>query len=400
MSGEAASPFNARAIAALIVAAAIGFIGFWLLSAFVPQLSSGNDGGAHALSRSATGYSVLVRLLEDAHQPVSVSRDDTPANGGLIILTPTRPDAEAMNAIRMRHAAATILVVLPKWTTEAHPDHAGWVRRAGLAQGPAAVLAGLVDSPVIVAPAPTGGPDWVDGGGKRATFRLRVPEAPLLVNGPGLEPVVALGDGMLIARLTSQPNVLILADADLLNNHGVAQPERAVSAIRLVTSLADGGPIAFDVTLNGFGAGRSLLRLAFTPPFLGLTLCLLLAAMLALWAGFVRFGPPWREQRAVALGKAALVANGAQLIVQAGRLVRFADDYAAVVREAAARRLHAPAGLHGDALDRWLDRFPDARGQRFSILTAALVAARSPTETLSRARALGEWRKDVLRDSQ
>ena len=106
-----------------------------------------------------------------------------------------------------------------------------------------------------------------------------------------------------------------------------------------------------------------------------------------------------RELRTIAFGKAALVANSAQLIVQARRLPGFADRYVAMVREAAAQRLHAPTGLAGVALDRWLDRFTDSQGRRFSELAARLEQARSAPDIVAGASALGQWRKDILRDS-
>jgi hypothetical protein len=102
----------------------------------------------------------------------------------------------------------------------------------------------------------------------------------------------------------------------------------------------------------------------------------------------------------VALGKSALVANGARLIVQARRVPQFAPRYVALVRDAAARALHAPPGLDGAALDAWLDRFPDAQGRRFTSLAHALTAAHNPIDCVAHAGALGQWRKDVIRGGQ
>jgi hypothetical protein len=218
-----------------------------------------------------------------------------------------------------------------------------------------------------------------------------------------LSSIVTAPNGQsVVARVLRQPQLYILSDADLIANHGVATAERAQSAVALIGQIAPGQPVIFDVTLNGYGSSRSLLRLAFTPPFLGLTLCLMMAGLLALLAGFVRFGPPLRDLRAVAFGKAALVANSARLIVQAQRVQHFAATYADHVRHSVARRMHAPANLSGSDLDAWLDRLGRGRtgGDRaksFSGLAAALTTASSGSEAVARARALGQWRKDILR---
>src|SRR6185436_15439404 len=64
-----------------------------------------------------------------------------------------------------------------------------------------------------------------------------------------------------------------------------------------------------------------LLRLVLEPPFLAMTLALLVAALLAGFHGAIRFGQPRREERTIALGKAALVENSAGLIRLARREV-------------------------------------------------------------------------------
>ncbi len=384
------SAFNAQVIAAVVVAGIIGFIAFWALSAFAPQLGSGRDGGAHALSRGATSYSAIVELLRASGVPVEIDRDDDD-DPGLLILTPTMTTSaqDIMDRIAT-HNTRPLLIVLPRWQTAADPDRTGWVRQ-GPAQQPQPLLAAAPLGLTVTLGTAPGGPR---GNG------ITLPVTVQTIRGPGLSPIITTADGSaVVARLDRFPQVMILSDADLIANHGVATAVGAQSAVALLMEIAPGHPVFFDVALNGYGANRSLLRLAFTPPFLGLTLCLLAAGLLALWSGFARFGPAWRDIRSVAFGKAGLVSNSAQLIVQAQRVPHFARTYADQVRDVAARRLHAPAGLRGTALETWLDRFPDSRQAHFSRLAGDLAAARTTPEAVARARALGLWRKDILRDS-
>src|SRR3546814_17373499 len=58
--------FNPRLIAGVVAIGVIAFIALWALIALGPQLSSGNDGGGHALSKAATGYAGIVDLAEGA----------------------------------------------------------------------------------------------------------------------------------------------------------------------------------------------------------------------------------------------------------------------------------------------------------------------------------------------
>lgn len=423
MSGASGNPFNGRAIAALIVAGLIGFVGFWVLTAFAPELGGGRNAQAHALSRSAVGFAGIVELAKAGGLSTHVTR--RPAEGvpgaerselgGLLVLTPPIGTSRAQIDERIRDFGGSVLIILPKHVT--HPDPMGRDRvlPARRGDGPqvqlddaAAMLAGEVEGirrtyrtngnvagrrPISVNP-------WGEG-----AISLILPNSLQSItqhDGNGMRPIISVGEQVIVAELPGRGSTYVLSEPDLLNNLAIKDDARAASAFALLRALAGPDePVAFDVSLNGLGGGgRSLLRTAFVPPFLGLTLCLLAGGVLALWQGFVRFGPPWREARRIALGKAALVANGAALIVQARRVPHFAARYSAMVREAVARRLHAPARLDGAELDRWLDRFVDHRGKRFSDYLARLEAARGSGDCVESAGALGQWRKEILRDSE
>lgn len=411
MSAQSGGGFNARVIAAVIIAGIVGFIGYWALSAFAPDMDAGRDGQAHGLSSAATGYSGVVALLRKSGRTVSILREadagvpdaGNSELGGLLILTPTPQTKPADIVKRLERVSGPVLIVLPKYVTAAAPAKRGWVMRRGMVDTPEAPL--QIDDWQLKPTAELSGFQGVNrmvSLWDESEFRLLMDAPQLLsVRGKGIEPLIEVDGHVVLAQLTGRGDTYILADPDFINNMALRDAAHASSAVALLRNIAGPDePIAFDVTLNGLGSGgQSLLRLAFVPPFLGLTLCLIIGAVLALWQGFIRFGPPWREERNVAFGKAGLVANSARLIVQARRIVNFASRYGAMVRETAARRLHAPPGLTGAALDQWLDRFADQRGQRFSTLLARLESAGNPVEIVQRAAALGQWRKDVLRES-
>jgi hypothetical protein len=138
-----------------------------------------------------------------------------------------------------------------------------------------------------------------------------------------------------------------------------------------------------------------LLRTALEPPFLAMTLALLFAAILAGLHGAFRFGPAQEEERAIAFGKAALVENSAGLIRLAKREANLGGAYADVIRQETARAANAPSWLQGEALDQYLDRM-NREGDNFSTLAERLALARDRTSLMRAARALFQWKKDML----
>ena len=147
--------------------------------------------------------------------------------------------------------------------------------------------------------------------------------------------------------------------------------------------------ITFDVTLNGFGASPSPLKLLFDPPFLAMTLTLAAAVLLAGVQATARFGPARRRARAIAFGKTALIDNAAALVRKAGRQERLGPRYVDLVRERAGGVFGVPARLQGAAVDGYLDGL---RGRaRFSALAAEAQAARDPRAMLAAAQALHHW---------
>jgi hypothetical protein len=156
----------------------------------------------------------------------------------------------------------------------------------------------------------------------------------------------------------------------------------------------DDGPVAFDLTLHGFGRSRSMLKTMLEPPFLALTLSILAAAMLAGLHAFGRFGPARDEPRALPFGKAALIDNAAGLIRRAGRGGHMGEAYVALTRDAAAHAIHAPP-LSEPELDALLDRAGPSDRPGFAQLAADARSARTPTTVADAARALYHWRRSL-----
>jgi len=401
-SGE--TIFQPFTVALMLAIGLLGFVGALTLGAYGPDLHKGNDGGGHALSNSAIGFSGLAELMRKTGHQVGVVRDRHQwADDDLLIATPPNGTIDVSGIVEGRPHQPT-LMILPKWQTVTDSEHDGWVHIVSLL--PTAEPAG------VLAPQSKLHIRRVASGGRRLTSKSLLPpdirfDAPRpiqVIAGSELAsqrvdgnevpsrfyPLIADRDGAVLAQIGPTP-LYVLADPDLIDNAGLTSLDHARAAVALIDWLATSshtGRINFDVTLNGLGHARSPLTLAFDPPFLAMTLAI--AAMLVLLglAALARFGAPRRRERAIAFGKAALVDNSAALIRKAGRAHRLGGRYAAAIRERAVRAFGVSARLKGEAIDAHLDRL--GRGS-FSDRVAAAEAANDDQSLLAAARALHDW---------
>lgn len=395
--------FNPKTVIGMIAAGILAFAAMLLLIAYGGNIRSGSDGGAHPLSVAATGFKGLVTLVGEYHDTGLVREEADERDDLLIVVIEERTEPERITDLLERRGNLPTLFVLPKWATVRDPARRGWVRALGPFVGTAAepALEGIevaVQSARGRSTAP--GPAAAEGVDILAGLRLPVPASAQTISGKGLTPLASVpGGGALVARMSEEPHYIV-ADPDLLNNHGLRDPARALAALQLVERLNGSGEgVDFDLGANGpaGAASRNVLRLAFEPPFLAMTLALFVAALLAGLHGAFRFGPVLREARSIAFGKAALVENSAGLLRLAEREVRLGAAYADVVRHETARTTGAPPALQGDRLDAYLNRLGRSGQPGFSELAAQLDHVRDRHGLMAAARALYQWKKEIIR---
>ncbi len=428
------NPFSPRAVLALVLGGGLLFLAIlWMIGSDF-EGGDNNDGGAHVGGKGLTGYAALAQLLERGGVEIQRSRTRQGLRAaGLLVLTPTRSadPKELDRIIKARRAIGPTLVVVPKWmalpirASKAYPDaKPGWVQTLGIDTPDWVNKVEALGSPAIMFDKEPGasGRLWTGLG----QDQLPAPDQPVQYLGSDqLVSLVRNGAGQMLAAYFDDGDYAELADAagvgssdyadeenrfpvtivaepDLLNNYGMADSRRARLALALVHAARNGagGPVLFDLTLPGHGAGKNLLTLAFTPPFLAATLCLLLAALVVGWRAFARFGPARRAARAIAFGKTALVGNAAGLIRRARRLHLLGGPYADAARERLAKALALPARLDAEGAETAIDRALAARdpaARPFSDTAAALRAARKPRELLAAAHDLHSLERTLIR---
>ncbi|MES1971758.1 MAG: hypothetical protein V4472_04810 [Pseudomonadota bacterium] len=383
--------FRARTIVLILAIGIVGFIATLVLGAYAPDLRSGRNGGAHALSTAAVGYSGLVRLAEATGRHPRIVRDEhLLGTEDLVVLTP-ETGATNIDGVLAQRSARPTLIVLPKWDIVADPARRGWARYTGLKSpyDPEGVLAPR--DKLKVARHRSGGVALVTSPDLPDTIRFVAPRPLQTVSGAGLIPLITDPQGRIVLGQLPDRTLYILADPDLLSNIGMANEHQARAALELLDWLNSNQAksIVFDVTLNGLGRSPSPLKLAFDPPFLAMTLTVAAAVLLAAWQAVARFGAPRRRERAIAFGKAALIDNAAALVRKAGRQAMLGGRYVEMIRERAVTVFGISPQVRDGALDAYLDGL--GRSARFTELAERANDARDRHEVLYAAQRLHQW---------
>lgn len=425
------NPFSVRMALVLVLFGALVFVALlWMIGAGMTS-GSANDGGGHAGGKGLNGYAAVAAYLERRGHAVRLTRSEGVFDDpGLLVLTPPQwADGEELDRIvlRRRHIGPT-LIVTPKWMAAPAPAGTpgakqGWVRLAGTQ--PPRWEGFLDDIGVEIGSIGKGKKAGWQGGGLEG----QLPDAKSVLwgTGPRLVPLVesrpagrtlaayvadegdypALEDMALESPEHSGDDIdvspiVVVFEPDLLNNHGFTDAANVRLAEALIRAMEEGGnkAINFDLTLNGHARSANLLTLAFTPPFLAATLCLLLAALAIGWRAFLRFGPPRKEERAIALGKKALVANTAGLLRRARRLHLIGGPYVERARDRIAHALALPRGAGREATDAAIDLALASRAPAstsFTELAGRLRSARSSHEIVKAAQNLHDLERTLTR---
>lgn len=388
MAGSSQDSFDRRTLFWGIAASLFAAAAFFLLSTYAPDFRRAGQGGATIQSRSGAGYAGLARLLALTGQAPVMARTGKALEGAALLIVPVAADTDpqALADLMKRRAYKATLVILPKWQTVPMPGHTGWEMR--VARLPTEAVNRLL-APLANARLGTS----ATRPGQRLTIAGRSMigvDDPQWIADPA--PMVAAAPGKaLLGRVAGHP-LYILSDPDLLNNAGIKDAARARAMLELIDGLRPNeDPVMIDETLSGGMRGHDLAKLLVEPPFLALTLTIMIAAILAFLHGLARFGPPRQDVRAIAFGKRALIDTTAMLFRRAGRLGGLGDPYAALMRVRAAALLDAPRGLSGEALDHWLDGRTQDSADGFAARIRAAQAATGEANMHAAARSLHQW---------
>ncbi len=400
--------FSGRTLVAIVAVGILAFVGTVYLTVFSDGGEPVYEIGPTSYSSSALGHKAFLQILRRLEIPVIVSRFKSGEKAGpgslLLLLEPMggkTPDNLVGGFGNLPHG----LLVLPKWLGRADPEKPSWIRK----MDPVA--------PQEIAPilkeAQIGGKVERHAG----TFTLELPDLggtialtdPQVITGSNLKPVVTLQGGVLIGEMRNgSGRQWILADPDLLSNHGIDEADNAVVAVALIDRLRpSGGVVIFDETIHGFEQPPNLFKAALRLPFAVVTLAAAVAVLLAIWAGMLRFGRPQADGRALQPGKVTLIRTAADLLHQAGRRsgaveLVLARYLRAQIADMLAR-VNGPRGLDEARQVAWLDHLAGAQRARpplkplvDAIEAASRPGAADPARALHLAADLHAWKQEFL----
>lgn len=399
-----ASPFPRRMLIAWIGAVLLSFAASLYFMGGGGTESGVDAVGPSAFSRSAIGYAGLADILHRIGIPVVKSRYEALTKlgpGSVLVIAEPLPGLAGIEGMAALAQAPAALLILPKWQGEESRSHAGWLARAQPwpMVVPAQVLALAVPGARLVRQ------DKIAGWTVNRLGKTPVLDPPVqLIRSDRLRPIVGNADGMLLGELDDRGRrLLVLADPDVLANHGIARGENAAFAVALIEALGSGRvappKVVFDETLHGYVAQpASPARLLLRFPFVFATAQAALGVLLLLWASLGRFGAPEATPPALAAGKTGLIRNAAALLDHAGHRPVMVQRYVQATLREAARLLHAPRGLDGPALIDWLKSAGKARGVS---LDCAGIIVRSERRTddaglAACARDIYQWKGEIV----
>ena len=367
---------------------------------------------ANTFSRSALGHKALVDFLREMGLGV-VSRQ-TPGGGGAGPRKPlvlAEPDAGTLRIEALRGEAlqrrAPLVLVLPKWKGTPRKDRPAWIGEARLlpAEAVLGALDALGDSALSGAAVSRAG-----SGGLRCAaawtaepFRIETAPPQLLRPAPAFESVVRCGDGVLVARrqLAGGPELWVVSDPDVLNNHGLGLGDNAVLVHELLTVRLRAAGAVFDETIHGFNRVPGLMaELRSFPLVLAVLQGLVLAGMLV-WAGVGRFGKPLPVSHGAGAGKEILIDNTARLLAGGGHAADSLARYYRQVTRSAAAYFFLPPDLPEPETIARLQQIANGRKVKVDLVAIerriqALPAGPRAAERAARiAKALYDWRLEM-----
>jgi hypothetical protein len=402
---SAPAVFSPKVMLGWTAAVAAAFALSIYLLAFGGGDSQRNAVGPSAYSRSAIGYAGLAELLRQVGIPVIKARSgEVVSNRGKLLILAEPPPLTAQGLGHFAFGDADrVLVILPKWRGYRSLSHSGWISEATL-------LPLAFSDQTIEKAGATGKTARVVRPERWTTNRLGVaPEVDSVlqvIHDTQLTPIVGAGNQVLVGEQADRNGrIWILSDPDLVSNHGLFIGRNAEFAIRLVNALRPaGGEVAFDESVHGYRAPSSnLLTLMLQFPFVVVTIQLLAASALLLWATMPRFGLPAPAPEMLAAGKQSLIRNAAVLLRYSRHREIIIASYLRSTIRSVARELRSPPGLDWPGMIDWLARVGASRGvtvdlrhlvsRAEDLVTSGARNARTPAEIAHDAHC---WKREIL----
>lgn len=420
LATELEGGFSRRRLAWAVGIAISSFAIFLLLLAYGHDLEGRPVPGPNTFSRSALGYEGAAELLRAMGLGV-VSRQ-APAGSGVgpdHPLVMAEPDpGQGGGSTRQgtlwqeaEDRKASLVVILPKWAPgEPRKDKPEWLAevelmpdlRVRLALGPLWSTAHPVEIRRL-GRARSCQASWSPGESVPLSIDTEN-VVQLLGADESLVPVIECAGGLLVARRPAQgkrPEVVVIADPDLLNNHGLGRGDNASAVYQIFTRALNAKGVVFDETIHGFTRTRGLIAEALRFPMVLAVLQGLILLVLVLWAGMGRFGKPLPAAVGLAAGKEMLIGNTAAMLTGGGHVADSASRYFQQTTRAVAAFYFLPPDLPEAARLARLQALSEGHGKRLNLIALESDLQRLPAGRRGQdqaawiAQRLYQWRVEM-----
>lgn len=399
--------FSVRVLVALVAVGILAFVGLTFVSLVSPDLQRERDYDASAYSVSAIGHKALVETLRASGRTVLVSRGDSAvkAGPGNLLLAVEPISAELLKkVVGTARSARTTLIVLPKWLIRRHEENPRWVdwHEPVGEDLVAKIAAPLVRDLRLLRDREA---REVSGSFIDAPMPLAVDNLQLLRPHLDLEPLLKVGDGILLARVgRNYSRTFLLSDPDILNNLGIGRGRNAELTAMILDRLSGSDDaFVFDEEIHGFGQRPDLWRNLLSPPLLAPTLAVSLALLALVLSGVRRFGPAMKARPEHAAGRGTLYDVTAMLLGQRGDYRLLAREYAAMTMRVMAEEMRLSRRLTTEERVRHIAEIGrrrgvegDLRGMLAGLGYFGAAGTGRRVEAVALAARLNQWSKEVL----
>jgi hypothetical protein len=388
----------------VLAALAVGSFVFAVVGTVLAPDPQVESAAANSFSRSALGHRALVETLRREGVPVVVSRWNSGRRAGEgAVLLVAEPDLSGDGAVRMEQMlreAKRAIVVLPKWTGQERDDKPGWISRAsnvGHSARHEVLRAAGVEAEMVLLP------------GQADVTCAGLPSPRVLglqLFRPDAQAVVSCGPGALaVERTRGGTRVVVLADPDILANHGLGKGGNA----RLARSVLDhllqpGETLVVDETLHGFQHPPSVWKDLFRWPLVAALVQAVATVLALVAAGLPRFGRELPDEPAIAPGKEVPVRNTSDLLAEGGHHGWLLRRYIEVARRDVTAALRGPATAGPAAVRAFLAEAERRRNvpslAAVEAQAAALPARAAPGPTLRLAARVHRWKEEMTRGAR
>ncbi|MEQ9327459.1 MAG: hypothetical protein RJQ21_09195 [Rhodospirillales bacterium] len=399
--------FSIRTLAALMTVGILSFTGIVVISMVAPDVQRESDFDASTYSVSAVGHKALVETLRASGRTVLVSRSRSAEKAAAdnLLLAVEPESAELLkNLVGSARSARSTLIVLPKRLVGRHEANARWVGTHRLVA--VERIAGIAE-PVVQNLRLTRGLAHrrIHGDFVLNPPEIDVDDLQLLQWNPGLQPLLQVGSGILLARVGNRfSRTFLLSDPDILNNSGLSRGENAQLTAMILDQIAGSNDaFVFDEEIHGFGQRPDLWRNLLSPPLVAPTLAVAMALLVLVLAGVKRFGPAMKARPAHAAGRGTLYDVTAMLLGQRGDYRLLAREYAAMTMRVMSEEMRLSRRLTTEQRVRHIAEIGRRRGVEGDLrgmlaglgyFGAAVTGRR--VEAVALAARLNQWSKEVL----